>query len=159
VVEGLGSVEEDGDNGVRNSSLAIFFVKSDLKLNIHLLSVDSVLGGRLNLHLVRSVVGRFLFSVGGPDDTFIKTHVHLVIVDSQNFVGHISETGPSQLEVAVPGGGVSGDDVNGRLSHSGLAETGPFVLLSEVGDRPVGFLGSVAITDSSSGCNEHGRDK
>jgi hypothetical protein len=159
VVEGLGSVEEDGDNSVRNSSLAIFFVHSDLKLSVHLLSVDSVLGGRLNLHLVRSVVDGFLFSVGGPDDTFIKTHVHLVTINGQNLGRHISETGPSQLEVSVSGGGVSGDDVNGGLSHSGLAEAGPLILLSEVGDRPVGLLGFVAITDSSSGCDEHGRDK
>jgi hypothetical protein len=163
VVEGLSSIEEDGDNGSRLVDFATFCVECDLKLSIHWLSVNWVLGGRLNLHLVRSVVDRLLRSIGGPDKSFINSHIHLMSVNVQNGVAHVSETRSSKLEITISVGSISSDNVDGRLSHSWLAETGPLILLGEVRDGPVSLGSScnisVTITDSSNAGDEHGRDK
>jgi len=82
------------------------------------MSVDLVLGGSLNLDLVRSVVHSLLISVGGPDIAFIKSHPHIVNFGVQNFVRHVSEAASSELEISESGSSISSDKVDGRLSHS-----------------------------------------
>jgi len=125
VVERSRVIQEDRHDSVNCTFGLTFLSHRNLNFGIELNAINVMLGGSLDVQLVGFVVNALLLGAGSPDKSVIDFHPHLVLINSEDLVIHVSETTRSELVVAESLVGVRSDNINGGLLHTSLAETSP----------------------------------